>query len=194
MEDIPKHCRNCRHYVPPPIRFKAAIPTNEHFVFGNSLSIDLLFLDRDAVLHVIDTATRFSSSCFLRSHKSHYRQSVEGAWKSLLENWCTIYIEYLDHLRPDQGSVCTFEKRKESSVSGLEILLSCDRAHSSLEIYDFLHEPLLRMYDMISVDFEQIDKNLWSKKAFKAMIDTIVENVLVPSALVFSVTQYLSNI
>jgi hypothetical protein len=50
----------------------------EDIVFGDELSIDLMFIDGQAVLHVADTGTRFSAATFLDSYNGLFGQSVEG--------------------------------------------------------------------------------------------------------------------
>lgn len=61
-----------------PIRFKASLSTEENIVLGGELSMDLMFLDGKAVVHIVNTATRFSAGTYLDSHDANYRQSVEG--------------------------------------------------------------------------------------------------------------------
>jgi hypothetical protein len=53
------------------VRFKVSIPEDD-LVFGDEVSIDLMFLDGNAVLHVVDTATRFSAAAFLDAHDETY--------------------------------------------------------------------------------------------------------------------------
>ncbi len=82
LEDIAKHCDTCQRFTAPPVRFKVTLPTEEELVFGDELSIDLMWIDNQAVLHIVDTATRFSVATFLEN-KDNYgmgSQSREFGW------------------------------------------------------------------------------------------------------------------
>ena len=70
--------------------------------FGDELSMDLMFLNGKAVLHIIDTATRFSAATFLDAHGSSYGQSVDGIWLAFSETWYTLYTGYPNRLRVDK--------------------------------------------------------------------------------------------
>lgn len=50
------------------MRFEASVPTVEHLVFGDKLSLALMFLDGRKVLHIINTATRFPAVTFQDAH------------------------------------------------------------------------------------------------------------------------------
>lgn len=63
-----------------------------------------MFLEGKSVLHIVDTATRFSSATFLDAHGKSYGQSVEGAWLAFVMIWFVIYTGYPNRLRNDQGS------------------------------------------------------------------------------------------
>lgn len=77
LNDVSAACKNCQHYGPAPIRFKASIPSEENLVFGNEISVNLMFLDGKALLHVVYTAARFSAATFLDPHGSSCGQIAE---------------------------------------------------------------------------------------------------------------------
>lgn len=87
--DIVKHRRDCQHYGPFPLRFKVAMPTEEDIDFGDEIPVNWKFSSGNAVLHVVDTATRFSVAALLDAHKCTYRLSIERVWTGLMKNWCT---------------------------------------------------------------------------------------------------------
>jgi hypothetical protein len=90
LQQIASACETCQKLGPKPIRFKVSLPNKEDIVFGDELSIDLMFIDGQAVLHVVDTATRFSAATFPDSHNGSFGQSVEGVWLALIETWFTL--------------------------------------------------------------------------------------------------------
>lgn len=84
-----RHATLAKKIGPKPVSFKASLPSDQ-LVFWDELSIDLQWIDVEALLHVIDTATTFSSATFL----SQYGQSVEGVWSALVECWCSLYTGF----------------------------------------------------------------------------------------------------
>ena len=80
LESLQAACDTCQRLIPTPVRFKLSLPNGQDLKFGDELSIDLMFVDGKAVLHVIDTATRLSSAIFLDAHGATYGQSVGGIW------------------------------------------------------------------------------------------------------------------
>ena len=87
LESLQAACDTCYCLGLTPVRLKVSLPNEHDLKFGGELSIDLMFLDGKAVLHVIDTATRFSSAIFLDAHGATYGQSVEGIWLAFVEAW-----------------------------------------------------------------------------------------------------------
>lgn len=43
--DIVAHSENCQDYRPTPIRLKASVPIEKNLVFGNQISVNLVFLN-----------------------------------------------------------------------------------------------------------------------------------------------------
>lgn len=112
LKDIIKRCDPCQRVGPTLVRFRASIP-EEELVFGDELSIDLAWVEGDAFLHVVDTATRFSATTFLNAEphsigpEKDYGQSVDGVWEAFVECWCTLYTGHPNRLRTDAGSIFT---------------------------------------------------------------------------------------
>jgi hypothetical protein len=168
LHEISKACDTCQRYGPKPLRFIASIPTEDAMVFGEELSIDLMWVYGGAVLHIIDTATRFSSSTFLDKYNSNYGQSVDGIWTAFIETWCTAYTGYPNRLRTDAGSVFVSPRFKElTNLAGIELRISGVEAHNSLAIGERLHAPLRRVHEKIRFDFPTIDPSMALKLATK---------------------------
>lgn len=188
LDEIQNMCNTFQRISHAPIRFKVSLPSIEYLKFGDKLSLDLMLLNERAVLHVVDTATRFSAATFLDSNGESYGQSVEGLWLAFVQTWCTVYPGYPNRLRTDQGSVFTSIRWKQlTDLNGIELRIFGVQAHSSLEIGERLHEPLRRIYQKIRQDYPNVVPGLVLKVAVKAMNDTIGENGLVPTRLVFGV-------
>jgi hypothetical protein len=65
LQQIASACETRQKLGPKPIRFKVSLPNMKDIVFGDELSIDLMFIDGQVVLHVVITMTRFSAATFL---------------------------------------------------------------------------------------------------------------------------------
>jgi len=188
LEEIAAKCEACQRFTVPPMRFKTSLQTEEELVFGDEISIDLMYIDNCAILHVVDTATRFSAATFLDKHGENYGQSVDGIWLALNACWVTLYTGYPNRLRTDQGSAFTSDRWREIIESkGIKIRLSGVRAHNSLGIGEKLHDPLRRIFRKIQHDFPEANPRMILSVAVKAMNDTINEKGLVPSRLVFGI-------
>ena len=186
LDQIKQACDTCQRLGPTPVRFKASLPTQDSVKFGEELSMDLMFLDGKALLHIVDTATRFSAAAFL---DDDFNQSVEGIWLAFIQIWCTMYTGYPNRIRVDQGSSFTSDRwRQLTDLAGIQLRISGVKAHSSLGIGERLHEPLRRIYRKVRADYPQAHNKILLNIAVKAMNDTIGEKGLVPSLLAFGIT------
>jgi hypothetical protein len=75
----------CQCYSWKPLRLKTTLPSEEELSFGSELSMDLMFINDKAVLHVIDSATRSNAAAFLDSHSESYEQSSDGTWDAVID-------------------------------------------------------------------------------------------------------------
>lgn len=57
---------------------KVSLTSDENIVFRDELSMDLMFQDGKAVLHVVDAAKHFSAITFLDAHSANYGQAVQN--------------------------------------------------------------------------------------------------------------------
>jgi hypothetical protein len=78
LQNISQSCETCQRLGPRPIRFKVSIPPTDDIVFGGEVSIDIMFINGKAILHILATAIRFSAATFLDSNLATYGQSFEG--------------------------------------------------------------------------------------------------------------------
>lgn len=81
------------------------IANETRLVFGEELSIDLMFLDWNAVLPVVDTAKSFSASTFLNSNRDTSGHSVKETWLSFAQTCYIIYTGYPNRPGTDQELV-----------------------------------------------------------------------------------------
>lgn len=69
LRDITKACSKFMMYSPGPHRFIVSVPKSK-VVFNSTLALDWMFLEGNAVLHVVDTATGFGSAVFLQGRST----------------------------------------------------------------------------------------------------------------------------
>ena len=100
-----------------------------------------------------------------------------------------MYTGYPNQLRIEQGSAFTSDRWRElASNMGIQLRFSVVTAHNALGIGERLHDPLRRIFRKLRHDNPLTSKQTLLKLAVKAMNDTIGENGLVPSRLVFGIT------
>jgi hypothetical protein len=68
LSDIENAYSTCQRYSLKPLRLKTTFPSREELSFGSELSMDMMFINGRAVLHVIDYATRFNAKKYLDSY------------------------------------------------------------------------------------------------------------------------------
>lgn len=123
-----------------------SLPNIDDLKFGDDLSLDHMFLEENAVLHIVDMATHFSAATFLDSHGPAFGQLVVGIWLAFVETWRTAYPGFPNRFRTDQGSALTSDRWKRlTNRNGIQLRLSGVQAHSSLGIGERLNEPLRRI-------------------------------------------------
>lgn len=80
LEEISQACQTCPVFYSEPRRFLVAFPDPE-VAFNEELALDLMWLNRRAVLHVAYTQTHLSNAVFLHG------QSVEDVWRTFFNFW-----------------------------------------------------------------------------------------------------------
>ena len=67
LEQISKACSSCAAYSNLPFRFRATIPPDK-IIFNREVSIDFKWLNKKAVLHMLDTASSFQNATFIKTN------------------------------------------------------------------------------------------------------------------------------
>ena len=63
VADISKRCDTCQRFSPKPLSFSVSTP--DEIPFNAVISMELMYLDHQPVLHVIDVQINFTAACFL---------------------------------------------------------------------------------------------------------------------------------
>ena len=67
LDKISRACETCKTFSVPPMRFTVSLPPSE-ITFNREISLDLMWIDKKAALHVVDLEIHFSSAAFI-DHK-----------------------------------------------------------------------------------------------------------------------------
>jgi hypothetical protein len=160
----------------------------DKLVFGDELSIDLMWIEGDAVLHVVDTATRFSATTYLDTNGADYGQGVDGIWSALVDCWVATFSGYPNRRRIDAGSVFTSPHwRQCTDMAGIRIQVSGVESHNSLGLGEKIHDPLRRIFIKVKFDFPTAPPKMILSCATKGLNDTMGENGRMQSLLVFGI-------
>jgi len=179
LMEIAAACQTCQRFSRPPERFKVSIPEAD-IQFNQEVAIDLMYLNKHAVLHVVDTQTHFMSADFLRGG------TVEDVWDSFITCWVTLYTGFPMKIRSDAGSCFTSVRWiRRCDAVGTEMVFSGIESHNSLGPGERYHEPLRRVFRKILDEYPKMHQDMVLRLALKACNDTLGPEGLVPSLLVF---------
>ena len=181
LEEIREACKTCMVFSRPRERFKVTVPPDK-IIFNEEVAIDLMWLEGNAILHVVDCQTHFNSACELKG------QSVEDVWDAFMKCWSSLYTGYPRKLKVDQGSAFTSIRwQRLCEMVGTEIQFSGVESHHSLGSGERYHDPLRQVYLKIRYEYPSVKKEIALRLAVKALNDTMGPEGLVPSLLVFGV-------
>lgn len=80
LENVRDTCDKFQRNAAEPHRFRVSLPT-EDCVFNRKFSMDIMFLDANALLNVVDRDTNFGAACFLSGESaSHVWRTFQNIW------------------------------------------------------------------------------------------------------------------
>ena len=141
--------------------------------------MDIMYIDRKPILHIVDEGTHFSAARFLPYPETN------TVGETILQAWATIYTGLTNKTLVDEGSNFgkTFVRIAEvtndaAEPTGIE-------AHSSLGLGERYHQPLRNTLRKLRREYPKASKELLFSLSVKAMNDTLGPEGLVPTVLVF---------
>lgn len=181
LNKIRDTCDVCQRLAPQPHRFRVSLP-HETCVFNRIVSLDLMTIDRDAVLHAVDRDTRFSAAAHLT------KQTAAHIWETFLKIWVAPYVGFPDKVALDQGTqLQSLEFRSLLNAAGIGLSASGVEGHNSLGNGERYHKYLREVYRRVKEETPLADKTMMLRLAVKAVNDTAGPSGLVPTLLVFGV-------
>ena len=178
LKDISARCDPCQRIQHAPTRFRVTLGADE-LRFNERIMMDIMFIDGDAVLHIVDKATRFSAASYLPGN------STKTVWETILKCWASIYTGLPNRILTDRGSQFKDKFIDLARKSDVDVISTGIEAHASLGLCERYHEPLRTTVRKIKIAHPNAKKDVVLACAAKAMNDSLGPEGLVPSALVF---------
>ena len=178
LDDLTKRCDPCQRVQNAPRRFRVSFGA-ENVRFNERILLDIMYINGNAILHIVDDGTHYSAARFLPD------VSTKTIWKTILECWATIYTGLPNRMLVDQGSAFGPLFISIGAMSNIEVQRTGIEAHSSLGVCERYHQPLRQTYRKIMAAHPASDPKLVLALSVRAMNDTLGPEGLVPTALVF---------
>lgn len=130
-----------------------------------------------AVLHIVNTATKFSAEAFLDVHRAAYNLPSDATRADLLQTCCKTRAWYPQWQHTSSRflhSSKTWEQSKD--LVGVDLHLAGVKAQNVLDIGKPIHYLLGRTYRKLRRDHKSLSPKLLPNVAVWAMNDSIGEN------------------
>ena len=178
LQEITDSCDPCQRLSPKPYVFQVSMP--DAIQFNHEVIVDLMWIDKEPVLHVVDRGTHFSSATFLPN------ESATTVWNSLIKCWISVYVGFPNVISHDQGTVFTSKLFKNALEHfGVVAKPVPIEAHNALSVGERYHGPLRRIYTKIRIEYPSLDKHVALSVAIMALNNTAGPEGLTPTLLVF---------
>ena len=179
LQEITRYCETCAVHSNKPKRFKITIGHDDNRL-NHCVAVDIMFINRKPILHVVDEATHFQAAAWL--HKS---TSTE-VWKTFLRCWSMVYLGPPDYLRVDQGTnFVSSEFRSLADTSGITVIEAPIESPNTMSHVERYHGPLRTAYEKLAQDLPKKNANLLLQHAVYAVKSTIGPEGLCPVLCVF---------
>ena len=95
VDTVSDNCDICKRFRRPPLRPVVAFPLASEF--NEVVAMDLKFIERTPILHLIDHATRYSMACRVRN------KMAETIVESVITNWIRVFGHPSKYFLTDNG-------------------------------------------------------------------------------------------
>jgi hypothetical protein len=178
LEYLTRYCIHCQKHGKSPGRFKFTL--HDDVDFNYCIIVDIMYIDSAPLIHIVDQATRFQAGRWLQNI------SAKHTWDTLRACWIDTYLGPPDLIAHDAGkNFVSKEFKQYASTMGITTKSAPVEAHNSVGMVERYHGPLRRIYQIITSEIKDIDKDSALQMAFKALNDTAGPNGLVRTLLVF---------
>ncbi len=148
--------------------------------FNYSVYLDVLQLDSKAVLQVVDEATVFQATRFLKDMLAKEAQNTFRAYQ------IDVYLRLLAFVIYDLGTnFNSKEFRDNARIMDIKTKQMPVKVHNSIRLVERYYVPLRRVYNILLKELPDLLKEERLQIVIKAINDTAGPNGIVPTLLVF---------
>lgn len=84
LEKVTRRCKPFQENFPAPRRFKFTL--REDKKFNHSVFVDIFYIEKKPILHVVDESTRYQAARWLKN------VSADTVWRALRMCWIDVYV------------------------------------------------------------------------------------------------------
>lgn len=113
------------------------ITSSRQVILSYEIAMDVMWLERTPIMHIVDTHTASQNAVVLRGKKP------EDLWRAFMACWATVYAGYLATIRLDQESVFAAEPfRNLVTEQGIILQFSGAESHNSIGSGETYHASI----------------------------------------------------
>ena len=185
LKQLIKYCDSCQKHIKISKCFRFIFRKNVNF--NHSIIIDVMYIKRFPMLHIIDENIRYQIVKWLKN------MSVKHVWNMLRLCWIDVYLKLFDYIHHDANKNFMNRKfRQYCSIMNIVIKTMLVEIHWSIKIVEKYHSILRRTYLMImknlivmNMIFTKIIKKMKFQMTIKIVNDIINDNDLIFTLLIF---------
>lgn len=178
LEEIARRCRPCQTYAQAPRRFKFALRDDKEF--NHTVFVDIFYVNKKPVLHVVDEATRYQAARWLSN------VTAESVWRAMRLCWIDVYLGPPDIVMHDAGKqfvARVFQTNAELlHIETRDVPIETPNSMSYVERY---HNPIRHAFKIVTAEAPDLDPEAALQTAVKSVNDSIGPDGLVPTLLVY---------
>ncbi len=163
----------CQVYATKPRRFKFDKD------FNHSIYIDVFFIDKAPILHVVDEATRYQAARFLD------RVNASAMWNALRLCWIDVFLGTPDVITHDAANAFLSQEFQRSAENHITTKCVPAEAKSPISIVERYHGPVRHEYKKTMHDCRGLDRVSALQMAVKGINDSTGPDGIVPTLLVY---------
>ncbi len=178
LDEIARRCHLCQMHAEKPRRFKFALRTDKQF--NHTIYVDVLYIDRKPIFHVVDEATRYQAARWLPD------VTAEAVRRAMKLCWIDVYVGPPDVIAHDAAKYFLASKF-QTYADMMHITTNAIPVESanSMSFVERYHKPLKRAYKIMEKEAPSLDPESLLQGALKALNDSTGPDGLVPTLLVY---------
>ena len=153
LEKLTKYCHFCQKHGRSPGRFRFTL--KEDITFNYYVIVDIMYISGKPLLYIVDKATRFQTGRWLQDI------SARHTWDVLRMCWIDTYLGPPDLIAHDAGkNFISKEFKQYTGTLGISTKAAPVKAHNLIRIVKRYHGPIRYIYQIITTEMPEIDKEI----------------------------------